>query len=225
MSIPKRQIRKLKAGDWYWMDKVVVQEYVPKIGAMGVSVYSFLASMADNSQRCFPSQKYVAERLGCSRSTVNKTVKNLEKHGLIRKEKRGGYRCRYILLDVRCKAGETGVLRRGNLDVAQVNTNDNKITRNINNIDKGKILNVESATCKGFKPRTKEELLALDLAEALNDCKGLPLYLSYVKKYPDYLLRESLGKALEIPEGKIKKSRAALFNHLVRKEARQRRVS
>ncbi len=72
---------------------------------------------------------------------------------------------------------------------------------------------------KGYRPRTREELLALDLASALNDAKGLRLYLSYAKKYPASLLWKVLGEVREIPEERIRKSRAALFNHLVRKHA------
>ena len=68
---------------------------------------------------------------------------------------------------------------------------------------------------KDFIPRNREELLALDLAEALNDYEGIALYISYSKKYPESLLRRVLSEVKEIPDEKIKKSRGALFNHLV----------
>ena len=74
---------------------------------------------------------------------------------------------------------------------------------------------------KDFRPRTREELLALDLASALSDTKGLRLYLSYAKRYPESLLRKVLGEVKEIPEERIRKSRAALFNHIVRKHAKE----
>lgn len=70
---------------------------------------------------------------------------------------------------------------------------------------------------KGFIPKTKEELLAFDLAEALGDEKGIALYLSYAKRYPEALLRQVLGEVKEIPLNKIKKSRGALFNYLVQR--------
>ena len=70
---------------------------------------------------------------------------------------------------------------------------------------------------KKFKPKTKEELLALDTASALFDLENLALYLSYAKKYPEMLMRKILGKVKEIPDGKIKKSRGALFNYLMQK--------
>jgi DNA-binding transcriptional MocR family regulator len=74
---------------------------------------------------------------------------------------------------------------------------------------------------KMFRPRTKTEQLALELAEALNDQNGLALYLSYTKKYPESFLRRILGVVKKIPNEKIKKSRGALFNHLIQKYAKQ----
>lgn len=68
-----------------------------------------------------------------------------------------------------------------------------------------------------FRPTNRQELLALDLAEALNDRQGLALYLSYAKRYPESLLRQVLGEVKEIPSEKIKKSRGALFNHIIQK--------
>ena len=92
-------------------------------------------------------------------------------------------------------------------------TNDNDLTRNINDID-----NIKTGEYKKeFTPKTREELLALDLADALNDRKGLAMYLSYSRRFPESLLRKALGEAKEMPEEQIRKSRAALFNHLVRK--------
>jgi len=61
--------------------------------------------------------------------------------------------------------------------------------------------------------------LALDLAEALNDRKGLALYISYARRFPESVLRRALGEAKEIPIEQIKRSRAALFNHLIQRYA------
>ena len=67
-----------------------------------------------------------------------------------------------------------------------------------------------------FIPRNRVELLALDLAESLNDLEGIALYISYAQKYPESLLRRVLSEVKDIPDEKIKKSRGALFNHLVK---------
>jgi hypothetical protein len=70
---------------------------------------------------------------------------------------------------------------------------------------------------KNFAPQTQAELLAQDVAEALNDRENLALYLSCVKKYPEALIRRVLGQVQDIPDAKIKKSRGALFNYLIQK--------
>jgi len=111
------EIRDLRNGDWYWIHKAVINDYVQKIGATGVIVYSFLASMTDSNQRCFPSQKYMADKLGYSRATVNKALKRLKDNRLICIEKVSRYHCIYRLLKIRCKADETQVSNRGNSGV------------------------------------------------------------------------------------------------------------
>ncbi len=210
-------IRNLKNCSWYWVDKIIIQKYVPQIGTMGFTVYSFLASLADRNQSCFPSQKYIAKRIGCSRSTVNKSIKALVKYGLIKKGTKSRYHCIYSLTKVRCKVEETQMSHTGNSDVSQRNTNDNKRIRNIDNIDKNGKWFPKNKALKEFQPRTREELLAVDLAVALDDYQGLPLYISLAKKYPEAFLRNILGQVRGIPQEKIKKSRGALFNHLVQK--------
>ena len=73
------------------------------------------------------------------------------------------------------------------------------------------------AWIKNFEPRSKEELLAMDVATALKDLPNLALYLSYSKKYPEHLVRRTLARVREIPDAKIRKSRGALFNYLIQK--------
>ncbi|MBM4305163.1 MAG: helix-turn-helix domain-containing protein [Deltaproteobacteria bacterium] len=211
-SEQKIEIRDLRNGDWYWVPKAVIREYAPKVGAIGIVVYDFLASLAGRDQECFPSQKYIARTLGYSRSYINETLKLLEKSGLIRIEKKGRYHRIYHLLKLRCQPGRTQVSTIANSGVNQADTNDNKITR---------IKNIDISNFKKFKPKTREELLAFDLARSLKDLKGFPLYLSYAKRYPESLLRKILGEVREIPDHKIKKSRGALFNHLIQKYAKE----
>jgi biotin operon repressor len=203
----KNGVRDLREGDWYWIQKVVIQRYAKEIKPIGIAVYNLLASLADNSQRCFPSQKYIAECLGYSRPYINKTIKLLEKSGLIKVEKRSRYHCLYYLLKPKCKLEETQVLTGRNSGVNKSDPNNNELTININD------------TTKWFRPRTREELLALDLAEALNDRENFALYLSYSKRYPEPLLRRVLGEIKEMPCGG--KERAALFIHLVQKYAQK----
>ena len=219
-SDAKIEVRDLRDGDWYWIHRAVIRGYAQKVGAIGIAVYNFLSSLADSDQECFPSQKYVAKSLGYSRATISKTIKVLERSGLIKIEKRSRYHCVYHLLKVRCQSGETEISTVGNSDVKQSDTNDNNLIR-INNIDiEDKTFSDSKVkTITGFRPRNRKELLALDLSNALNDQKGLSLYISYAKRYPEPLLRKVLGVVKEIPDEKIKKSRGALFNYLIQKYA------
>ena len=217
MSNEQNELRNFNDGEWCWINKSVIQEYTSKVGPIGITVYCFLASMVDSEQKCFPSQKYIAEKLGCSRATVSRTLKRLESNGLIRIEKRNRYHCAYHLSRISI-TDETQMSHTRNSDLRQSYTNDNYLIRNINDIDIEKPLNEQG---KEFTPKTREELLALDLADVLNDRNALALYLSYARRFPESLLRKALGEAKEIPEGQIRKSRAALFNHLVRKYVKE----
>jgi hypothetical protein len=72
-----------------------------------------------------------------------------------------------------------------------------------------------------FEPTNEKELLALDIAYKLNDLANLPLYLSYANKYPETILRKACGEVMEVPIIKIKRTRGALFNHLVQRYAKE----
>jgi len=74
---------------------------------------------------------------------------------------------------------------------------------------------------KNFKPKNKKDLLALDTAKALGDVKNLGLYISYCRKYPEDLIRRTLGIVKEFPPHKIRKSRGALFNYLIQKHGKE----
>jgi hypothetical protein len=94
-----------------------------------------------------------------------------------------------------------------------------RINNNNNNNKNFSFLNFKAF--KGFIPKTREELLALDIARELNDLKSLPIYISYARRYPESLLRRVLGEVKEIKPEKIKKGRAALFNYLIKKHAQR----
>lgn len=219
--------RQMSDSEWYWINKTVIRDYVQKVGTAGITVYNLLASMADGDQKCFPSQKYIADSLGYSRSYINKVIKMLQGHGLISVEKKSRSIQVYHLLKVGSRTEafpetpnspeETDVSTIVNPDVNQGDTNDNNITRNINNTDTGDDNKKEHE--EEFVPQSREELLALDVAKALNDHSSLTLYLSYAKRFPESMLRGVLGEVMEIPDEKIRKSRAALFNHIIHRYA------
>jgi len=75
---------------------------------------------------------------------------------------------------------------------------------------------------KNFKPKSRKEVLALEIAESLNDRKNLGLYLSYIKRYPETVVWKAYGEVKEKPFGEIKKSKGALFTYLVQKYAKEK---
>jgi ADP-dependent phosphofructokinase/glucokinase len=57
--------------------------------------------------------------------------------------------------------------------------------------------------------------LAHEIADTLNDRDSITLHLQYVRKYQEAFLRKTLAKVMSIEEGKIKRSRAALYTFLI----------
>ncbi len=105
------------------------------------------------------------------------------------------------------------------------NMADARNDRNDNRNDSKNIINIvridinDNDTGNGCKSSslTKEEILAGDLAEGLNDKPNFAFYLSVSRKYPEDFLRKICSQVKEIPASKIKKSKGALFNYLVQK--------
>ncbi|HTY11516.1 MAG TPA: helix-turn-helix domain-containing protein [Bacteroidota bacterium] len=219
---PQNDIRKMEDGGWYWVSKPVIQEYAPKVGFLSACVYHLLASMADENQSCYPSQRYIAEKLGCCRSSVSRAVRKLKDQGLIRSNGKGRDHSVYQLLKVRSCTSAIQVSHRCNSDDAPVDTNNTSLTRNNNNnVVSVKKINRRTDSNEEFKPQTKEELLALEIAQTLGDPRNPRKYLQYTKRYAESLLREVLSQVKQTPEEKIKKSRVALFVYLVNHYAKR----
>lgn len=61
----------------------------------------------------------------------------------------------------------------------------------------------------------KEEKLAREIADCLNDLESIQVHIGFAEKYSESFLRKTLQKVLSIPEGQIRKTRGALFTYLV----------
>jgi hypothetical protein len=90
--------------------------------------------------------------------------------------------------------------------------NDTKIQR---------LLNDDNRDLEPIGPYAKQEMLAWELANALDDPAGIHLYRSYCRKYPERLLRDVLAEVRELPGYKVKKGRGALFNYLIQQHAQR----
>ena len=212
----KSEIRNLRNGDWFWINKKVLQLFSRRLKSSGLAVYNVLASFVNfKNQTCFPSQRVIADMIGMSKRTVIRRIRELRELGLLAVEKRRG-RCVYRLLRPKVTKETQGGDKRDTTKVTPGNTNNNKLTRNNNkNVNEVKRFS-NPKPLKRFKPETREGLLALDIARELNDLKSYAFYLSLARQYPESLLRKTLGQVKEIRRNKIKKGRGALFNHLIK---------
>ena len=218
----KTEIRHIRNGGWFWINKKVLKLFSRRLKSSGLAVYSVLASFANfKNQTCFPTQRAIADLIGMSKRTVIRRIKELRELGLLAVEKRRG-RCLYRLLRPKVTKETQVGDKKYTREVTGGNTNKNYLTRiNNNNNDNKNFSFLNFKAFKGFIPKTREELLALDIARELNDPKALPLYLSYARRYPESLLRRVLGEVKEIKPEKIRKGRAALFNYLIKKHAQR----
>jgi hypothetical protein len=69
----------------------------------------------------------------------------------------------------------------------------------------------------------KDQLLAMELAEALNDTDSILFFLKAVREFPESVLREKLAKALAVPADKAP-NRARLFNYFLQQHAQKTRM-
>jgi hypothetical protein len=72
-----------------------------------------------------------------------------------------------------------------------------------------------------YHPQTREEYLAQELAERLEDPQGLPLYLKVARRYTESSIRQILGRVMEVPDERIRTSRGALFNWLIHRHGKR----
>jgi coenzyme F420-reducing hydrogenase beta subunit len=70
------------------------------------------------------------------------------------------------------------------------------------------------------EPAPQDVRLAQQIAEELDDETSFTLYLSFTQKYSHEFLEKLLERVLSVPEEKIKKTKGALFTHLVMQHGR-----
>jgi len=63
---------------------------------------------------------------------------------------------------------------------------------------------------------TKEEVLAIEFATGLKDTTNIKYYQSITRRYNEPFLRKIYNYVRSIPDSQIRKSKGALFNHLVK---------
>lgn len=69
---------------WFWIDNEYFNGYAKLFGAIGTAIYVSLCRHADNeTQRCFPAIKTIAEELNIGESTVKQYIHIFEKYRII----------------------------------------------------------------------------------------------------------------------------------------------
>lgn len=220
----KIPIRLLRQAQWYWIDKAVMSRHGQRLKASGIALYNALAFFANaKTAACYPSQKVMAEMIGMSKRTVRRNLKLLEGLKLVKVEKRKGSSLYYLLkLEPRGAMVSPRVDKKDPGERTGGTPNNNYLTKiNERIIGDKNLSGFNSKIPRAFKPKTREELLALDLAKGLDDPAGWPLYLFYARKFSESLLRRTLSEVKATPPKTIKKSKGALFNHLIQKHVKE----
>jgi DNA-binding MarR family transcriptional regulator len=217
MNTESSNPRKFEDGEWYWLHKEVLKGHAATIKPVGLAVYNVLASMVNRDQECYPSQRYIADLLGYSRASVSRAIEALSGAQLISIERRKGTSCTYRLVKLSGITSATKKSHRRKRVVSLADTNNKEITiRNNNRAENGFYPAADGDIPLNEGAKTKEELLAYDLAKALDDLKSIRSYVGYAQQYPESFLRRILSEVKSVPSAKIKKSRAALFHYLLR---------
>lgn len=145
MPDEKITIRDLRKGDWYWISKVLLDEYGSTIGPIGIAIYNCLAEHANQEGFCFPSHQTIANKIGASISSVQRGIRQLIKLEIIRKSRRRYHNVYYLLkLDrsYRPNSNKTGqsdlhIGQRDRSDRSAGTTNKNKEKEFINKNSEG----------------------------------------------------------------------------------------
>ena len=86
----KFEVRNIKDSDWYWIPRIVFENYASKIGVIGLALYNAYSSYARDKGIAYPSQKVISQKLGISIKTIIKYNKILQDNGLIKIERKKG---------------------------------------------------------------------------------------------------------------------------------------
>lgn len=86
------KVRDRRNKGWFFMDNDYLNGYAKHFGAIGTAIYVSLCRHANGEQKCFPSQKLIAEELNIGERTVRNYLNLFVEHRLITvdKERKSG---------------------------------------------------------------------------------------------------------------------------------------
>ena len=197
---------------WCSLPKALFRNFSSTLGVNGLAIYSLLAAYADNQFRSKLNYHKISQKIGCTNAEAVRTLHMLEELHLLKSEPVNSETKSYRLLWIP-PWGKTGekMLEKSNPYRIEYSIN-NKYDDDIDGL-------ISQIIFKQKMNQFEETQFAYELAEALNDKEAIQMYISYVHRFSEALLREMLVKVLSVPENKIRKTRGALFNYLIQQHA------
>lgn len=124
MPDEKITIRDLRKGDWYWISKVLLDEYGSTLGPIGIAIYNCLAEHANQEGFCFPAHKTIADKIGASISSVQRGIRQLIKLEIIRKSRRRYHNVYYLLKIDRSVRPNSNKIGQSDLHIGHTDRSD-----------------------------------------------------------------------------------------------------
>ena len=238
-----------------WENRVFVKLFVAartsgllkKISDREFKTLIALALYMDKNGNCYPSQDQIARDLGISRETANRRIQSLLRFRFdgkpiikavrLRNKEGTWENVHYTILPVaqvkifeksaENKSSNNHVTKpsHGPCDDPAIwrnrHTNYNHYLNNNNNVKRNAI--------KHFKREKRipgKEYLAQEISNQLSDDHSLEFYKKIVDLVPENLIYQALSEVKDTYlMGKVKKSRAALFNSVIQAKARENNIN
>jgi len=89
MKEKKIEVRDRRGKERFYLDDAYLNGYAKICGIYATGVYISLCRHADQSQKCWPSIRRIAEELSISQTQVRRAIKILEQRNIIKKERLG----------------------------------------------------------------------------------------------------------------------------------------
>ena len=159
--------------------------------------------------------------------SVIRYKKTLVRYGLIYEKRLGQGKPNWIYVlkpelneNQKCQNGISRNANKSLLEVPKVHPIDTYINdTKLNNVKENVIL-------KKGKRSQEKELLAKEISEQLEDSHSLGFYRKIVDTVPENLIYQALSEVKDTYlMGKVKKSRAALFNSVIQTKARENNIN
>lgn len=187
------------------------------------------------------THRTIAREMGLSLWTVRAWMRRLDRHGYVRLTKTGRasiievLKWRPVGHGAASLAGTAMPVRQAGLQRPPSNgrpgsqerrgetqrgspSNESLMTRVIERESVVRKFPVDDSAAgrDGEEQQARIELLAHELADGLGDRDHLARYRTHARRFPEHLLRRLLSEARAAPEHRIKRSKAALFEYLLK---------